>query len=178
MIPPKPGRLPSASFPIRPKRPSRGGPFLFYLLGGNKSRLRQEFAFGKMLVRRCAAAHSRSPGNCARSSRAPYRLRLAMNCFAVRGVRPGLRISPHGRFPPAGAPFFHSLEAKSIRLNQGFASGKTLVRRTRGGPRYRNRSTVSPVLCSRKARSSSGAAPVSSSLSQSWPWFFPRMSTR
>jgi len=47
-----------------------------------------------------------------------------------------------------------------------------------GVPRYRNRSTVSPVFCSRKARSSSGAAPVSSSLSQSWPWFFPRMSTR
>ena len=60
-------------------------------------------------------------------------LRLAMNCFAVRGVRPGLRISPHGRFPPVGAPFFHSVEAKSIRLNQGFASGKTLVRRGAAG---------------------------------------------
>ena len=60
-------------------------------------------------------------------------LRLAINCLAVRGVRPGLRISPHGRFPPAGAPFFHSVEAKLIRLNQGFASGKTLVRATRRG---------------------------------------------
>ena len=46
------------------------------------------------------------------------------------------------------------------------------------GPRYRNRSTVNPVFFSRKARSSSGAAPVTPSLSQSWPWFFPRMSTR
>ncbi len=60
-------------------------------------------------------------------------LRLAINCLAVRGVRPGLRISSHGRFPPAGAPFFHSVEAKSIRLNQGFASGKTLVRRGAAG---------------------------------------------
>lgn len=60
-------------------------------------------------------------------------LRLAINCLAVRGIRPGLRISPHGRFPPEGAPFFHSVEAKLIRLNQGFASGKTLVRATRRG---------------------------------------------
>ena len=60
-------------------------------------------------------------------------LRLAINCLAVRGVRPGLRISPHGRFPPVRAPFFHSVEAKSIRLNQDFASGKTLVRRGAAG---------------------------------------------
>ena len=65
-------------------------------------------------------------------------LRLAINCLAVRGVRPGLRISPHGRFPPVRAPFFHSVEAKSIRLNQGFASGKTLVRRGAAG-RFRAR---------------------------------------
>ena len=42
------------------------------------------------------------------------------------------RSSPPG-FRRAGAPFFHSVEAKLIRLNQGFASGKTLVRATRRG---------------------------------------------
>ena len=114
--------------------PPAGAPF-FHSLEAKSIRLNQGFASGKTLVRRGAAGRFRARGRCGTPG---HRLRLAINCFAVRGVRPGLRISPHGRFPPAGAPFFHSLEAKSIRLNQGFASGKTLVRRGAAG-RFRAR---------------------------------------
>ena len=114
--------------------PSRGGPF-FSSVEAKSIRLNQGFASGKTLVRRGAAGRFRARGRCGIPG---HRLKLAINCFAVRGVRPGLRISPHGRFPPAGAPFFHSVEAKLIRLNQGFASGKTLVRRGAAG-RFRAR---------------------------------------
>ena len=38
-------------------------------------------------------------------------LRLAINCLAVRGVRPGLRISPPREVPSREGPFFHSVEA-------------------------------------------------------------------
>ena len=109
--------------------PPAGAPF-FHSVEAKSIRLNQGFASGKTLVRRGAAGRFRARGRCGIPS---HRLRLAINCFAVRGVRPGLRISSHGRFPPAGAPFFHSVEAKSIRLNQGFASGKTLVRRGAAG---------------------------------------------
>ena len=114
--------------------PPVGAPF-FHSLEAKSIRLNQGFASGKTLVRRGAAGRFRARGRCGIPG---HRLRLAINCLAVRGVRPGLRISSHGRFPPAGAPFFHSVEAKSIRLNQGFASGKTLVRRGAAG-RFRAR---------------------------------------
>ena len=107
----------------------------FHSVEAKSIRLNQGFASGKTLVRRGAAGRFRARGRCGTPG---HRLRLAMNCFAVRGVRPGLRISPHGRFPPVRAPFFHSVEAKLIRLNQGFASGKTLVRRGAAG-RFRAR---------------------------------------
>ena len=125
MIPPKPGRLPSASFPIRPKRPSRGGPFLFYLLGGNKSRLRQEFAFGKMLVRPCAAARSRSREAAALNSQHLAR-------------RQCCRRTPERTARAPGTPQFIFLGGSESRLRQGFASGKTLVRRGAAG-RFRAR---------------------------------------
>ncbi len=94
--------------------PPAGRPF-FHSVEAKLIRLNQGFASGKTLVRRGAAGRFRARGRCGTPG---HRLRLAMNCFAVRGVRPGLRISPHGRFPPAGAPFFHSVEAKLIRLNR------------------------------------------------------------
>ena len=51
-------------------------------------------------------------------------LRLAINCLAVRGVRPR-RISSHGRFPPRGP--FSILLRQSQSLQPRFASGKTLA---------------------------------------------------
>ena len=90
---------------LTPRRFPPRGPF-FHLVEAKSIASIQGFASGKSACRRGAAGRFRARGRCGTPG---HRLRLAMNCFAVRGVRPGCASHPTGG--SRGGPFFHSVEA-------------------------------------------------------------------
>ena len=112
-----------------------GDPAILNMLGRNESALRQGFACGKTLVRRKSAAPSAMGPQRKRNSSF---IRSKTDIFSSSPPHPPpacLRFLPKNASGVSGDPAFSNMLGRSkSALRQGFAYGKTLVRRKSAAP--------------------------------------------